>query len=1401
MKHRKHNRRKSLRSLQPKLEQLECKRLLAGDVVGPIDEPVSVMGSISGTKWEDVNRNAERDANESGLAGVTIYIDANNNGEFDRGERSTVTRRDNPATDFDEGGMYAFRGLEEGRYWVREVVPNGFVPTYPNGLAPDDDPNRRGHLVSVEQGEHVRGIDFGNHRLLVEPGGVRGTKWEDLDGDGERDPDEPGLPGVVIYSDLNRNRRLDRNEPFTRTSRDIPETDFDEGGMYEINGLRPGDHVIREIVPEGYRQTFPSTGPVIVDVAGDSDGDSDEYASVRPNRLDLNIAADDYETVEVAVAIHPLCFAPVEVDVVASNPDVRMRNLSGVQLNGCGGDVSRFEVAIASDGTAQRFSLVFVNRTSGERFASIPVTLNAMHPRGAHHVTVPSGETVEGLDFGNRPIATSAIEGSKWLDINGDGLRDVEESGIAGVAIYLDLNGNRRRDRNEPATVTSRDNPSTPEDETGRYRLGGLRAGEYVVREVIPEGYEQTFPGIDAEVLNSRTGSFNPGIALDLDITDAEALKNADRSLDATIDVTVVWPNTCGTIKADETEHAVIGNHVLIELSGHQVGDLCAEVITPEVVEVDIPEIRSGRYDVIVTLQEDLSREADVPTLYAVGRVALGGNGQHVVTLGVNETVEGVDFGNRDERYHAVVQGTKWLDRNGDGVRQRHEPGIAGVTVYSDRNFNGELDRGEPHAVTMADDPTTRINEAGHYWLENLWPGEHLITEVLPAGFERTFPLPTGEGGTWPENDPYFFDLKPGEVLTSIDFGNHPMNQELGVVSGFKWSDLDNNGHRESDEPGLAGVTIYLDANLNNQFDLGELATRTMRDNPLTPINETGMYLIEGVRAGFYIVREIIPPGFIQTFPEEMTCLAVFCSGRGHAINVDPGQSVEGLDFGNHLVREPASIHGLKWLDRNGNGERERNEPGLAGVTIFADINLNGELDRGEPHAQTRRDDPDTRINETGMYQLNVRPGEHLILEVVPDGYRQTYPNPQRRIAFPFNLGHRVDVSAGDIVRGIDFGNQPRLPLTGAVEGMKWLDRNGNGERERNEPGLSGVVIYSDINNNGRHDADEPTTRTQRDNPRTDVDERGLYRLDGLAPGRHVIREVIPRGFVQTAPHGSAKVGNQVSEDLPPGRALSFELIDAGLDQNATGGMGLGLTFKVVWPNGCGTLIPSMAEAKIEGDQIRVELFGTQEGVICTQALEAERQRVFLPPPPNGEYRVEAVLNESRTSDGPFFDAFKLKGEVVVRHDGHHRVSVQPGKTAGRYNFGNRPIRRFETGDFDMNGNVADSDIDLLAIAIRAKHSEAEYDLTGDGELDDRDYDHMVKQIAKAEYGDANLDGVFDSTDLVQVFKIGKYEDDAEDNAGWADGDWNGDGDFDSTDLVHVFQHGNYEAVDALFGS
>ncbi|MDG2385245.1 MAG: CotH kinase family protein [Pirellulaceae bacterium] len=65
---------------------------------------------------------------------------------------------------------------------------------------------------------------------------------------------------------------------------------------------------------------------------------------------------------------------------------------------------------------------------------------------------------------------------------------------------------------------------------------------------------------------------------------------------------------------------------------------------------------------------------------------------------------------------------------------------------------------------------------------------------------------------------------------------------------------------------------------------------------------------------------------------------------------------------------------------------------------------------------------------------------------------------------------------------------------------------------------------------------------------------------------------------------------------------------------------------------------------------------------------------------------------------------------------------------------------------------------------------------------------------AKFEAGDSNLDRVFDSSDLVQIFQQGKYES-ATELASWTDGDWNGDARFDSRDLVFAFQRGSYSSA------
>jgi hypothetical protein len=58
--------------------------------------------------------------------------------------------------------------------------------------------------------------------------------------------------------------------------------------------------------------------------------------------------------------------------------------------------------------------------------------------------------------------------------------------------------------------------------------------------------------------------------------------------------------------------------------------------------------------------------------------------------------------------------------------------------------------------------------------------------------------------------------------------------------------------------------------------------------------------------------------------------------------------------------------------------------------------------------------------------------------------------------------------------------------------------------------------------------------------------------------------------------------------------------------------------------------------------------------------------------------------------------------------------------------------------------------------------------------------------------GDANIDGIFNSTDLIDVLANGEYEDAIAGNSTWSEGDWTGDKEFDSGDLVAALASGGY---------
>lgn len=113
-------------------------------------------------------------------------------------------------------------------------------------------------------------------------------------------------------------------------------------------------------------------------------------------------------------------------------------------------------------------------------------------------------------------------------------------------------------------------------------------------------------------------------------------------------------------------------------------------------------------------------------------------------------------------------------------------------------------------------------------------------------------------------------------------------------------------------------------------------------------------------------------------------------------------------------------------------------------------------------------------------------------------------------------------------------------------------------------------------------------------------------------------------------------------------------------------------------------------------------------------------------------------------------------------------------------------------GDFNGDGTVDVSDLNDLNQAFKDKSSDAKYDVNLDLQIDYNDVLAWIKWSKGTCIGDVNLDGAFNSSDLVELFKQGLYE--TEEFATWTSGDWNGDCKFDSSDLLLAFQEGCYEA-------
>ncbi len=296
-------------------------------------------------------------------------------------------------------------------------------------------------------------------------------------------------------------------------------------------------------------------------------------------------------------------------------------------------------------------------------------------------------------------------------------------------------------------------------------------------------------------------------------------------------------------------------------------------------------------------------------------------------------------------------------------------------------------------------------------------------------------------------------------------------------INGTIYEDVDSNGIKSGQDNTLGGWTAFVDIDQNGV--LNNLPDGS--PEPSAVANAGGDYTINmaGRPSGVYRVSEVLQAGWVPTAP------------ASRDVTFNAGQSTNKIDFFNFAG---GTIEGTVWNDLNQNKVRDIADPGLAGWTVFLDINTNGSLDATEPSTVTDVD---------GFYQFtDVPAGDYEVTEIQPVGWDTNT-----------DIKQTAAVQAMQTVTQ-DFENFSTM--NGSISGTVWNDQNGNGDRAIDpvtglptEPGLEGWTIFIDDNGNGTLDATEISTTT---------DTSGNYVFPSVLNGSHRVREILPSTKWSPAP-------------------------------------------------------------------------------------------------------------------------------------------------------------------------------------------------------------------------------------------------------------------------------------------
>ncbi|MCI5160497.1 MAG: hypothetical protein D3917_00430, partial [Candidatus Electrothrix sp. AX5] len=442
------------------------------------------------------------------------------------------------------------------------------------------------------------------------------------------------------------------------------------------------------------------------------------------------------------------------------------------------------------------------------------------------------------------------------------------------------------------------------------------------------------------------------------------------------------------------------------------------------------------------------------------------------------------DFGYQEEGTRSI-DGTVYYDWDGDGTQGAGEIGTAGVTIYlyEDENGDGVID---PDNDTLVATVTTDAN--GDYFFDNTLaeftnglPSQDFLVVVEETDaslnvYEQIEDPDVAAGGGICVGSQCDGDGKADVTAgdqTGIDFGYQP--QGSNALSGQLWQDLDSDTVKDGgQEVGIADVIVTLQWTSDGGTTWHDIQTTTGSDGT-TDVDGDGLVDLPGS----YWFGDLPDGTYRVKVSENDLELPLDASGQPYtpSTGTDDGaeryfeQTLSGggtnanNDFGFTLL---GAIGDQVYWDVNSNGEQDRGEPGIAGVTVtlytFTDDNGDGKYDIGE----TLSAPVDTAVTDAdGYYLFNDLVAGHYMVEVDrtsgaivgktltsdPDsdgvacnGYTNTSES--------CDATHGVPITSTQYLNA-DFGYEPENVLGDTI----WLDANQDGIKDAGELGLVGITV------------------------------------------------------------------------------------------------------------------------------------------------------------------------------------------------------------------------------------------------------------------------------------------------------------------------------------------------------